>query len=240
MQTDDCNGNVGLRSPSLLRTPNGRSNSVLIPRPACIGVEDDNYFNYHYSKLSALVDATTALDTVGGKTATPVTDKAADEKSPSAENGGKSSSTCAQHCCPAGDECKHDRGAMCQVYKFRRSVCYAVRFWIRQFPVHFDLDAKLSALIKEWQRHLLTTPCAETKMLCNYSELAPLIDLTCLPSYDWIRNISVRDPSVKHCRKVSLVFNHLEPCDLAKHLTYLEHRIMRRISVSCLYFIYYS
>lgn len=128
--------------------------------------------------------------------------------------------------CPAGSQCKHDRLTSCQIYKFRRSVCYAVRFWIRQFPVHFDLDAKLSALVKDWQRWMASDDQS------GYAELASLIDLGCLPSYDWIRNISVRDPSVKHCRKVSLVFNHLEPTELAKHLTYLEHRIMRRISVS--------
>ena len=111
----------------------------------------------------------------------------------------------------------------CSVYKFRRMICHTVRFWIVQFPVHFDMDPKLSTVMKEWQKWL-----AEQ----DYAELAALVDLSCLPSYDWIRNISVRDPSVKHCRKVSLVFNHLEPSELAKHLTYLEHRIMRRISVS--------
>ncbi|XP_046441029.1 uncharacterized protein LOC124191985 isoform X2 [Daphnia pulex] len=207
---DDYNGNLGLRSPSLMRTSNGRSNSVLIPRPACIGAEDDNYFSYHYSKLSAM-----ACEGV-------------DMSNPSME---KSSSTDKNQVdprpsetCPAGSQCKHDRLASCQIYKFRRSVCYAVRFWIRQFPVHFDLDAKLSSLIKDWQRWLTADDRS------NYAELAPLVDLGCLPSYDWIRNISVRDPSVKHCRKVSLVFNHLEPSELAKHLTYLEHRIMRRIS----------
>ena len=111
-----------------------------------------------------------------------------------------------------------------QVYKFRRQVCQAVRFWVMQFPVHFDLDAKLSAFVKDWQKKLMDD--------YNCGELSSLVDLSCLPSYDWIRNISVRDPSVKHCRKVSLVFNHLEPSELAKHLTYLEHRTMRRISVS--------
>ena len=115
---------------------------------------------------------------------------------------------------------------VCKVYKFRRQICHAVRYWIVQFPVHFDLDAKLSALIKDWQKQLTD------EERYHYSELASLVDLSCLPSYDWIRNISVRDPSVKHCRKVSLVFNHLEPSELAKHLTYLEHRTMRRISVS--------
>lgn len=120
---------------------------------------------------------------------------------------------------------------LCSVYKFRRMICYAMRFWIVQFPVHFDMDPKLSTIVKDWQKWLVEQ---------DYSELAPLVDISCLPSYDWIRNISVRDPSVKHCRKVSLVFNHLEPSELAKHLTYLEHRIMRRISVTFLPFCFFT
>lgn len=199
-----------------MRTANGRSNSVLIPRPACIGADDDNYFSYHYSKLSAM--ASDGVDMPSHSL----------DKSTVSEKSPADISKSSECCCPAGSQCKHDRLASCQVYKFRRSVCYAVRFWIRQFPVHFDLDAKLSALIKDWQRWLAVDDRS------GYPELASFIDLGCLPSYDWIRNISVRDPSVKHCRKVSLVFNHLEPSELAKHLTYLEHRIMRRISVSVL------
>ncbi|KAK4004270.1 hypothetical protein OUZ56_006011 [Daphnia magna] len=208
---DDYNGNLGLRSPSLMRAANGRSNSVLIPRPACIGADDDNYFSYHYSKLSAM-----AADGVD------MSNQLSDKSSSSEKNQMDIPRSSDQ--CSALSQCKHDQQALCQIYKFRRSVCYAVRFWIRQFPVHFDLDAKLSSLVKDWQRWLTT----DDRFHC--AELAPLIDLGCLPSYDWIRNISVRDPSVKHCRKVSLVFNHLEPSELAKHLTYLEHRIMRRIS----------
>lgn len=134
----------------------------------------------------------------------------------------RKSEGCTAYC---DDACPHNKRTSCDVYKLRRSICHAVRYWIRQFPVHFDLDVKLSGLMKDWQRSLGADGS-------NFTELAVLIDLGCLPSYDWIRNISVRDTTVKHCRKVSLVFNHLEPSDLAKHLTYLEHRIMRRISVS--------
>ncbi|KAH3851905.1 hypothetical protein DPMN_094392 [Dreissena polymorpha] len=47
-----------------------------------------------------------------------------------------------------------------------------------------------------------------------------------------MRSISVRNPSMRHNRKVSLVFNHLEPEELADHLTYLEYRAFRRINVS--------
>ncbi|KAK7479460.1 hypothetical protein BaRGS_00029276 [Batillaria attramentaria] len=50
-----------------------------------------------------------------------------------------------------------------------------------------------------------------------------------IPSYDWMRNMSVRNPASKHARKVSLVFNHLEPEELAAQLTYLEYKAFRRI-----------
>ena len=52
------------------------------------------------------------------------------------------------------------------------------------------------------------------------------------PSYDWMRVISVRNPTMRTNRKVSLVFNHLEPKELADHLTFLEHKIFRRLNVS--------
>ena len=52
------------------------------------------------------------------------------------------------------------------------------------------------------------------------------------PSYDWMRNMSVRSSAMRHNRKVSLVFNHLEPMELAEHLTYLEYKAFRRINVS--------
>jgi len=44
--------------------------------------------------------------------------------------------------------------------------------------------------------------------------------------------MSVRNPTMRHNRKVSLVFNHLEPMELAEHLTYLEYKAFRRINVS--------
>ena len=52
-----------------------------------------------------------------------------------------------------------------------------------------------------------------------------------IPSYDWMRMMSVRNPGgMKPSRKVSLVFNHLEPDELAEHLTFLDFKVIRRIS----------
>lgn len=55
------------------------------------------------------------------------------------------------------------------------------------------------------------------------------------PSYDWMRNMSVRNPSAKNpstSRRVNLVFNSLKPDELAEQLTYMEYKAFRRIRVS--------
>ena len=52
------------------------------------------------------------------------------------------------------------------------------------------------------------------------------------PSYDWVRNMSVKSAASRHSSKVSLVFNNLQPQALAEILTYLEYKAFRRITVS--------
>jgi len=104
------------------------------------------------------------------------------------------------------------------------------RYWILQFPMHFDLENGLAGALREFQSALTPTS-------------AELVDLSQVPSYDWMRHVSVRNSSFverqtsmskQHSRKVSLVFNHLEPMQLAEHITYLEHKVIRRITVSVL------
>lgn len=51
------------------------------------------------------------------------------------------------------------------------------------------------------------------------------------PSYDWMRKLTQRKKQVKK-GKASLLFDHLEPIELAEHLTFLEYKSIRRISVS--------
>ncbi|KAM4662503.1 RAS guanyl-releasing protein 1 isoform 1-T1 [Discoglossus pictus] len=60
-----------------------------------------------------------------------------------------------------------------------------------------------------------------------------LLDTTQINSRDWSRKLTQRIQS--NCskkRKVSLLFDHLEPEELAEHLTYLEFKSFRRISFS--------
>jgi len=107
--------------------------------------------------------------------------------------------------------------------------------------MHFDMENGLAGALREFQSALTPTS-------------AELVDLSQVPSYDWMRHVSVRNNSFverqasmnkQHSRKVSLVFNHLEPMQLAEHITYLEHKVIRRITVSffgryfvCLYLLY--
>ncbi|KAG9344601.1 hypothetical protein JZ751_011273 [Albula glossodonta] len=56
-----------------------------------------------------------------------------------------------------------------------------------------------------------------------------LIRLTEDPSYDWMRKLTQRKKQPKK-GKASLLFDHLEPIELAEHLTFLEYKSFRRIS----------
>ncbi|KAI8479181.1 RAS guanyl releasing protein 1 (calcium and DAG-regulated) [Branchiostoma belcheri] len=94
--------------------------------------------------------------------------------------------------------------------------------WISEFPMHFDLDPSLAREI----RNLQELTCKDS---ANNHKL--LVDISNLPSYDWMRAVSVRN-SVKRSHKVSLVFDHLEPHELAEQITVLEYKIFRRISFS--------
>uniref|UniRef100_T1JIP6 Ras guanyl-releasing protein 3 n=1 Tax=Strigamia maritima TaxID=126957 RepID=T1JIP6_STRMM len=119
--------------------------------------------------------------------------------------------------------CRHTQShaITCPLFKQKSRVCHTFRYWIHKFPMHFDMEHRLKSILKDFHSELLNSH--------NYP-LSHLVDVSNVPSYDWMRNMSVRNPSVKHNRKVSLVFNHLEPDELAEHLTFLEHKVMRRIS----------
>lgn len=107
----------------------------------------------------------------------------------------------------------------CEIHKYKCRICHAVRFWIDNYPIHFDLDVRLKTVINNFR----SIAHSEGNEACKQ-----LLDLSKVPTFDWMRRISVR-PS-KHNRKVSLVFNHLEPMELAEHLSYLEYKAFRRIN----------
>ncbi|XP_004941789.2 RAS guanyl-releasing protein 1 isoform X1 [Gallus gallus] len=103
-------------------------------------------------------------------------------------------------------------------------ICYFVRYWITEFWVMFKMDSKLSTTMEAFQE----------LVKANGEELhCRLIDTTQINSRDWSRKLTQRvKANSSKKRKVSLLFDHLEPEELSDHLTYLEFKSFRRISFS--------
>ncbi|XP_051502480.1 ras guanyl-releasing protein 3-like isoform X3 [Myxocyprinus asiaticus] len=93
-------------------------------------------------------------------------------------------------------------------------------YWIVKFPAEFDLDLGLIRLTEEFRE-------AATQL--GGDEHIKLLDISTIPSYDWMRKLTQRKKQVKK-GKASLLFDHLEPIELAEHLTFLEYKSIRRIS----------
>uniref|UniRef100_A0A2K6F5D8 RAS guanyl releasing protein 3 n=2 Tax=Propithecus coquereli TaxID=379532 RepID=A0A2K6F5D8_PROCO len=104
--------------------------------------------------------------------------------------------------------------------EFRLKICYFMRYWILKFPAEFNLDLGLIRMTEEFQ---------EVASQLGYEKHIGLIDISSIPSYDWMRRVTQRK-KVSKKGKACLLFDHLEPVELAEHLTFLEHKSFRRIS----------
>ncbi|KAJ7340905.1 hypothetical protein JRQ81_004192 [Phrynocephalus forsythii] len=104
--------------------------------------------------------------------------------------------------------------------QIRLKICYFMRYWILEFPAEFNLDLGLVRLTEEFQ---------ELASQLGYEDHVHLIDISSIPSYDWMRRVTQRKKTSKK-GKACLLFDHLEPIELAEHLTFLEHKSFRRIS----------
>ncbi|KAG1952497.1 RAS guanyl-releasing protein 2 [Pimephales promelas] len=104
--------------------------------------------------------------------------------------------------------------------EIRAQICHLVKYWISEFPVEFDLNPALADQIKDLRENL-NTGGNETQ--------SQLIDVESVPSYQWKRQVTQRVPSMSKKRKMSLLFDHLDPCELAEHLTYLEYKSFCKI-----------
>lgn len=105
--------------------------------------------------------------------------------------------------------------------EFRLKICYFMRYWILKFPAEFNLDLGLIRMTEEFR---------EVASQLGYEKHISLIDISSIPSYDWMRRVTQRK-KVSKKGKACLLFDHLEPIELAEHLTFLEHKSFRRISV---------
>ncbi|ELK24377.1 RAS guanyl-releasing protein 2, partial [Myotis davidii] len=95
-------------------------------------------------------------------------------------------------------------------------------YWISAFPAEFDLNHELAEQIKELKALL------DQEGNRRHSSL---IDIESVPTYKWQRQVTQRNPVGQKKRKMSLLFDHLEPMELAEHLTYLEYRSFCKILV---------
>uniref|UniRef100_A0A9J8D3Y8 RAS guanyl releasing protein 4 n=2 Tax=Cyprinus carpio TaxID=7962 RepID=A0A9J8D3Y8_CYPCA len=100
----------------------------------------------------------------------------------------------------------------------RLQICHFIRQWINQFRIMFEVDPLLEEVIRDlWDlvrgegtsspNHLFITPY-----------INPPVNVSQTPS-----------PSVKK-RKVSLLFDHMEPDEMAEHLSYLEFKNFCNVS----------
>lgn len=113
---------------------------------------------------------------------------------------------------------RHASGERCD--EFRLKICYFMRYWILKFPAEFNLDLGLIRMTEEFR---------EVASQLGYEKHISLIDISSIPSYDWMRRVTQRK-KVSKKGKACLLFDHLEPIELAEHLTFLEHKSFRRIS----------
>ncbi|XP_039995610.1 ras guanyl-releasing protein 3 isoform X2 [Xiphias gladius] len=112
-------------------------------------------------------------------------------------------------------DCKGDN---CQ--RTRLKICYLMRYWIVTFPAEFNLDLGLIRITEEFRVVAAQLGCEEH---------FKLIDISTIPSYDWMRKLTQRKKQAKK-GKASLLFDHLEAMELSEHLTFLEFKSIRRIS----------
>ncbi|KAL7873434.1 hypothetical protein AOLI_G00125050 [Acnodon oligacanthus] len=100
-------------------------------------------------------------------------------------------------------------------------MCYFVRYWISEFWTMFRLHSCLAESLEQF-RELMREHGQE--------KLCPLLQNKWMGDREWSRKASQKIKASSKKRKVSLLFDHLEPVELAEHLTYLEFKSFCRIS----------
>uniref|UniRef100_A0A8C4EAW8 RAS guanyl-releasing protein 1 n=1 Tax=Dicentrarchus labrax TaxID=13489 RepID=A0A8C4EAW8_DICLA len=103
-----------------------------------------------------------------------------------------------------------------------QKICYFIRHWIQEFWISFRLQHSLSDSLEQF-RELIREQGQE--------HLCSLLETKWINERDrsWKASQKIKANYSKK-RKVSLLFDHLEPIELAEHLTYLEFKSFCRIS----------
>ncbi|XP_043931939.1 RAS guanyl-releasing protein 2 isoform X1 [Protopterus annectens] len=102
----------------------------------------------------------------------------------------------------------------------RSKICHLVKYWITEFPAEFDLNPALAEQIMELKGLLYQAG--------NHRQ-SQMITIENVPSYEWKRQVTQRNPVSQKKRKMSLLFDHLEFSELAEHFTYLEYKSFCKI-----------
>uniref|UniRef100_A0A3Q3FU80 RAS guanyl releasing protein 4 n=1 Tax=Labrus bergylta TaxID=56723 RepID=A0A3Q3FU80_9LABR len=100
----------------------------------------------------------------------------------------------------------------------RSQVCHLIRQWMSQFPAVFEADPLLEQTMGDLWALVRLDGEEKHSQLMDTSCLSPHVNIFQAPS-----------PSVKK-RKVSLIFDHMEPDEMAKHLSYLEFKNFCNVS----------
>ncbi|XP_043918808.1 RAS guanyl-releasing protein 1-like [Protopterus annectens] len=101
-------------------------------------------------------------------------------------------------------------------------ICHFVRYWITQYPAAFKSDSKLEEAMSDFW---------EVVKKEGDESHCQLIDTSSVHTHEWTRKLTyTATPNYNKKRKVSLLFDHLEPSELADHLSYLEFKAFCRIT----------
>ncbi|KAM8952259.1 RAS guanyl-releasing protein 4 [Pelodytes ibericus] len=101
------------------------------------------------------------------------------------------------------------------------AICHFARFWVTQYPEMFRLDSKL-----EESMSVFWEVVKESKVKCHRRPVAT----SCINLESDITRRLQDSPCFNKKRKVSLLFDHLDPSELADHLSYLDFKFFCRIS----------
>ncbi|XP_044058712.1 RAS guanyl-releasing protein 4 isoform X1 [Siniperca chuatsi] len=100
----------------------------------------------------------------------------------------------------------------------RTQICHLIRQWMSQFPAVFEADPLLEQTMGDLWALVRSDGKEMHSQLMDTSCLSPHVNIFQAPS-----------PSVKK-RKVSLIFDHMEPDEMAEHLSYLEFKNFCNVS----------
>ncbi|XP_039626717.1 RAS guanyl-releasing protein 4 isoform X3 [Polypterus senegalus] len=104
----------------------------------------------------------------------------------------------------------------------RPRICFFIRYWITHFSASFKGDVELEGVMADFWEMVKTE---------GEEKHCQLIDISNISTHDWNRKFTLQNtPNCGKKRKVSLLFDHLEPGELAEHLSYLEFKNFCRLT----------